>query len=114
MESGTMDLPITKPTMMAYADQLDFSQLLEELSQTKKNGFVRVTSGSEEGYLLFKDGEQVAASYDNLSKLEAVDKIKLSMEDYKTLVEVFDVRPAQIPYLMDFQQGPPPGKSSGY
>jgi len=104
MESGTMDLPITKPTMMAYADQLDFSQLLGELSQTKKNGFVRVTSGSEEGYLLFKDGEQVAASYDNLSKLEAVDKIKLSMEDYKTLVEVFDVRPAQIPYLMDLNK----------
>lgn len=99
-----MDMPITKPSMVAYADQLEFSQLLDELSQTKKNGFIRVTSGSEDGYLLFKDGEQVAASYDNLSKLEAINKIKLAMEDYKTLVEVFDIRPSQVPYLMDLNK----------
>jgi hypothetical protein len=100
MESVIMDMPITKPSMVAYADQLEFSQLLEELSQTKKNGFIRVTSGSEDGYLLFKDGKQVAASYDNLSKVEALDKIRLAMEDYKTLVEVFDIRPSQVSYLM--------------
>ena len=99
-----MDMPITKPSMVAYADQLEFSQLLQELSQTKKNGFIRVTSGSEDGYLLFKDGEQVAASYDNLSKLEAIEKIKLAMEDYKTLVEVFDIRPSQVSYLMDLNK----------
>ncbi|MEN6328864.1 MAG: DUF2226 domain-containing protein [Methanobacteriaceae archaeon] len=96
-----MDMPITKPSMVAYADELEFSQLLEDLSKTKKNGFIRVTSGSEDGYLLFKDGKQVAASYDHLSKLEAIDKIKLAMEDYKTLVEVFDIRPSQVSYLMD-------------
>jgi hypothetical protein len=99
-----MDMPITKPSMVAYADELEFSQLLEELSKTKKNGFIRVTSGSEDGYLLFKDGKQVAASYDSLSKLEALDKIKVVMEDYKTLVEVFDVRPSQVSYLMDLNK----------
>ncbi len=99
-----MDMPITKPSMVAYADELEFSQLIEELSKTKKNGFIRVTSGSEDGYLLFKDGKQVAASYDNLSKLEALDKIKQVMEDYKTLVEVFDIRPSQVSYLMDLNK----------
>lgn len=99
-----MDMPITKPSMVAYADDLEFSQLLEELSKTKKNGFIRVTSGSEDGYLLFKDGKQVAASYDSLSKLEALDKIKQVMGDYKTLVEVFDVRPSQVSYLMDLNK----------
>jgi hypothetical protein len=99
-----MEMPITKPSMVAYADELEFSKLLSDLSKTKKNGFIRVTSGSEDGYLLFKDGKQVAASYDNLSKLEALDRIKLAMEDYKTLVEIFDIRPSQVSYLMDLNK----------
>jgi Uncharacterized protein conserved in archaea (DUF2226) len=99
-----MEMPITKPSMVAYADELEFSKLLNDISKTKKNCFMRVTSGSEDGYLLFKDGKQVAASYDNLSKLEAIDKIKLAMEDYKTLVEIFDIRPAQVSYLMDLNK----------
>ncbi|HMK54845.1 MAG TPA: DUF2226 domain-containing protein [Methanobacteriaceae archaeon] len=99
-----MDMPITKPSMVSYADQLEFLQLLEDLKKDKKNGFLRVTSGSEDGYLLFKDGKQVAASYDNLSKLDAIEKIKSVMKDANTLVEIFDVRPTQVSYLMDLNK----------
>lgn len=99
-----MEMPITKPSMVSYADELEFSQLLEDFQKNKKNGFLRVTFVSEDGYLLFKNGKQVAASYDNLSKLDAIKRIKSVMEDDNTLVEIFDVRPSQIDYLMDLNK----------
>ncbi|MEG3224346.1 MAG: hypothetical protein BME94_02170 [Methanobacteriales archaeon Met13] len=99
-----MEMPITKPSMVSYADELEFSQLLEDFQKNKKNGFLRVTFVSEDGYLLFKNGKQVAASYDNLSKLDAIEKIKSVMEDDNTLVEIFDVRPSHVDYLMDLNK----------
>ena len=96
-----MELPITKPSMVSYADQIDFSQLVEELSKNKHNGFIRVTSGSEDGYLLFKEGEQIAASYDTYSKLDALERIRSVTENARTLVEVFDIKKSQIDFLLD-------------
>ncbi|BDZ71920.1 DUF2226 domain-containing protein [Methanobacterium petrolearium] len=99
-----MEMPITKPSMVSYADELDFHKLVEDLAKESKNGFIRVTSGSEEGYILFKAGKQVAASYENYSKLEALEKINSSSEAPNTVIEVFDIGPAQVDYLLDLNK----------
>lgn len=99
-----MELPITKPSMVSYADQIDFNQLVGELSKNKHNGFIRVTSGSEDGYLLFKEGEQIAASYDTYSKLDALERIRSVTENDRTLVEVFDIKKSQIDFLLDLNK----------
>ena len=99
-----MELPITRPSMISYADELNFNELLGELKSKKYNGFIRITAGSEEGHILFKEGIQVAASYDTDSKIDAIKKIESATEDGRTLVEVFDLRDSQINYLMDINK----------
>jgi hypothetical protein len=99
-----MEMPITKPSMVSYADELDFSKLMEDLANDHKNGFIRVTSRSEEGYILYKDGKQVAASYERFSKIEALEKINSALEHKNTLIEVFDVGPSQVDYLLDLNK----------
>ncbi|MCE7697816.1 MAG: PfkB family carbohydrate kinase [Methanobacterium paludis] len=99
-----MDLPIKKPSMVSYADEMDFLKLLEELSNNKHNGFIRVTLGSEEGYILFSKGEQIAASYDKYQKVDAIEKIKDAMDEKNTLIEVFDVKESQIDFLKDLNK----------
>lgn len=96
-----MELPITRPSRISYADELNFSELLGELKSKKYNGFIRVTSNSEEGHILFKKGKQVAASYDKDTKINAIKKIKSAAEDGNTVVEVFDLRESQVNYLME-------------
>lgn len=95
-----MELPITRPSMMSYADQLDFNELLGKLKSDRCNGFIRVTSGSLEGHILFKEGNQVAASCDKHSKIEAIEKIKSITADANALIEVFDLKESQLDYLM--------------
>ena len=53
-----MDVPITKPSMVSYADDLDIAQLLENLLKEKHNGFMRITADEDEGFIIFKDGRQ--------------------------------------------------------
>jgi Uncharacterized protein conserved in archaea (DUF2226) len=99
-----MELPITKPSMVSYADELNFSQLADELTNKQHNGFIRVTADSEEGFILYKNGKQVAASYDRFSKSEALEKIEFALAENNTLIEVFDVRPSQVDYLLELNQ----------
>ncbi|WP_321422253.1 DUF2226 domain-containing protein [uncultured Methanobacterium sp.] len=99
-----MEMPITKPSMVSYADELDFSKLMEDLASDNKNGFIRVTSRSEEGYILYKNGKQVAASFDRFSKIEALEKISSALGVKNTLIEVFDVGPSQVDYLLDLNK----------
>lgn len=99
-----MELPITRPSQMSYADEINFSELLGELKSKRFNGFVRVTSGSSEGYILFNEGIQSASSFDNYSKIEAIEKIKSAVEDSRTLIEVFDLKKSQMNYLMDLNK----------
>ncbi len=99
-----MELPITRPSQMSYADEINFSELLGELKSKRFNGFVRVTSGSSEGYILFNEGIQSAASFDNYSKIEAIEKIKSVVDDSKTLIELFDLKKSQMNYLMDLNK----------
>ncbi len=99
-----MELPITKPSQVSYADELELSKLLEKLTEKEHNGFIRVTHGSEEGYMLFKDGKQVAASYDRHLKYDALEKINYAMEKTDTLIEVFDLKKTQIDYLIDLNK----------
>ena len=99
-----MELPITRPSMISYADELNFNELLGKLKSKEYNGFIRVTAGSEEGHILFKDGVQIAASYDNDSKMDAIKKIKSATDNSSTLIEVFDLRDSQINYLMDINK----------
>ena len=90
--------------MVSYADELDFQKLIGDLDKEGKNGFIRVTSGSEEGYILFKNGKQVAASYDEYSTLDALEKIFFAVDNSRTLIEVFDIGPAQVDYLLDLNK----------
>ncbi len=99
-----MELPITKPSQVSYADELDFSELLEKMAENEHNGFIRITHSSEEGYILFKEGKKVAASYDRFLKSEAIDKIKSSFEKSDTLIEVFDLKESQMNYLIDLNK----------
>ena len=99
-----MELPITRPSMMCYADELKFPDLLNDLSSNKHNGFIRITAGSEEGFILFKEGKEIAASYIRYSRVDAIEKIKSAMEDKTTLIEVFDVRSNQIDFFMDMNK----------
>lgn len=99
-----MELPITRPSMISYADQLNFNELLGELKSKEYNGFIRVTAGSEEGHILFKEGIQIAASYNNDSKIDAIKKIKSATDNSSTLIEVFDLRDSQVNYLMDINK----------
>jgi hypothetical protein len=96
-----MEMPIISPSMVSYADELNFNQLLEDLLRNKHNGFVRITSGSYEGYILFKNGNQVAASYDKYSKLEAVKSIKSVIQENNTLIEVFNLKESPVDYLIN-------------
>jgi hypothetical protein len=96
-----MEMPIISPSMVSYADELNFSHLLEDLLKDKHNGFIRVTSGSLEGYILFKNGKQVAASYDRYSKLEAVKSIASAMQENDTVIEVFKLKESPVDYLID-------------
>ena len=99
-----MELPITRPSMISYADELNFNELLGELKSKKYNGFIRITAGSQEGHILFKEGIQIAASYDKDSKIDAINKIKSATDNGSTLVEVFDLRDSQVNYLMDINK----------
>lgn len=99
-----MELPITKPSQVSYADELLFSDLLKKMSEKNYNGFIRITHGSEEGYILFDDGNLAAASYERYLKNEAVNKIENAMERSDSLIEVFDLKPSQISYLLDFNK----------
>lgn len=99
-----MEVPISKPSRVSYADELEFSKLLEELEKKKHNGFIRVTHGSEEGYILFSEGNQIAASYDQQIKIDAIDKIKSVMDKVDTLIEVFDLKTTQIDYIKDLNK----------
>lgn len=100
-----MEMPITRPSRMSYADEINFSELLRELSKEKHNGFIRITSGSEEGYILFKNGMIVAASFGRSSRSEAVESIISTVkDDVNTLIEIFDSRPSQVDYLLDLNK----------
>lgn len=99
-----MELPITRPSQMSYADEINLSELLGELKSKRHNGFIRVTSGSSEGYILFDEGKQSAASFEDYSKLEAIEKIKSVVDDSKTLIEVFDLNKSQMKYLTDLNK----------
>ena len=99
-----MDLPITRPSMICYADEIEFSEFLKDLSAKKHNGFIRITSGSDEGFILFKKGKEIAASYDRHSRVDAIDKIKDAMDDNGTILEIFDVRPSQIDFFMNMNK----------
>ncbi len=99
-----MDLPITRPSMMCYADEIEFPEFLKDLSAKKHNGFIRITSGSDEGFIFFKKGKEIAASYDRHSRVDAIEKIKDAMDDTKTLIEIFNVRLSQIDFFMDMNK----------
>lgn len=96
-----MEVPITRPSMVSYADEVNFAQLLEKLLKNRHNGFIRVTAEDSEGYILFKDGKQTAAEYDRFSKSQAIKNIVSVCEDNKTLIEVFDLKPSHIDYLLE-------------
>ena len=96
-----MDVPITKPSMVSYADDLDIAQLLENLLKEKHNGFMRITSDEDEGFIIFKDGRQVAAEYGRFAGSVAIEKFSSAMEERSTVIEIFDLRKSHVDYILD-------------
>jgi hypothetical protein len=99
-----MELPINRPSQMFYADEVDFNGLLGKLKSERFNGFIRVTSGSGEGYILFNEGKQRASSFEDYSKVEALEEIKSIVKDSKTFIEVFDIKKSQMDYIMELNK----------
>jgi hypothetical protein len=99
-----MELPINRPSQMSYTDELDFNKLLGKLKSERFNGFIRVTSGSGEGYILFNEGKQRASSFEDYSKIEALDEIKSIVKNNKALIEVFDIKKSQMDYIMELNK----------
>jgi hypothetical protein len=99
-----MELPITRPSQMSYGDEIEFNELLEKLNSKKFNGFIRVTSQGSEGFILLNNGMQSASSFDNYSKKEALEQIESTVDNSKTLIEVFDLKESQMKYLMDLNK----------
>jgi hypothetical protein len=87
--------------MVSYADEINFIQLLEKLLKERHNGFMRITSGPDEGFILFKDGKQVAAEYGRFSKSDALENIMSATQNNDTVIEVFDLKSSNIDYLQD-------------
>ncbi|HPX77668.1 MAG TPA: hypothetical protein PL055_02740, partial [Methanobacterium sp.] len=96
-----MDVPITKPSMVSYADDLDFAQLLGNLLKEKHNGFMRITSDADEGFIIFKDGRQVAAEYGRFAGSAAIEQFSSAMEERSTVIEIFDLRKSHVDYILD-------------
>ena len=99
-----MDLPITKPSTISYAEDCDFKEILNNLSSNNHNGFIRVNECNYEVFILFKNGKEIAASYERFSRADAINKIQAAMNDDSTLIEIFDVRESQIDFLMEINQ----------
>ncbi len=99
-----MDLPITKPSTVSYAENCDFKEVLNELSMKNHNGFIRITEGNDEGFILFKNGREIAASFERFSRIDAINKIQAAMDHDLTLIEIFNVRESQIDFLMEINQ----------
>jgi len=89
---------------MSYADDLDFNGILGRLKSEGFNGFIRVTSGSSEGYILFREGKQRASSFENYSKVDAIEEIKSIVNDSKTFIELFDIKKSQMDYIMEINK----------
>jgi hypothetical protein len=87
--------------MVSYADEIDFVQLLNKLLKERHNGFMRITSGPDEGFILFKEGKQVAAEYGRFSKSDALETIMSATQNNDTVIEVFDLKSSNIDYLQD-------------
>jgi hypothetical protein len=99
-----MDLPITKPSSVSYAENCDFKEVLNELSMKNHNGFIRITEGNDEGFILFKNGREIAASFERFSRTDAINKIQAAVNHDLTLIEIFNVRESQIDFLMEINQ----------
>lgn len=99
-----MDLPITKPSTVSYAENCDFKEMLNELTSKNHNGFIRISEGDDEGFILFKNGKEIAASYERFSRSDAIKKIQTAVNKNLTLIEIFDVRESQIDFLMEINQ----------
>lgn len=100
----SLELPITRPIKEGFGDEINFKKLLENLTKEEFTGFIRVTHGSDEGYILFKKGYQVAASYSSDVREKALNKILEVSNDEKSFIEVFKLKNDQIDYLIDINK----------
>ena len=62
-----MELSKIKPSKIYDNNHMSFKSILEHVFNSKFNGFYPITTRStNEGYILFKEGKEIAASFSPL------------------------------------------------
>lgn len=110
-----MELSKVKPSKIYDKNEVTFKNLLKQILKTKFNGFIRITTNSNnEGFILFKEGEGIAASYsrylknfvldEELFKEDALRKIEHIASHRPYIIEVYELNISQIDYAIEFNE----------
>ncbi len=93
---------------------MSFKSILEHVFNSKFNGFIRITTRStNEGYILFKEGKEIAASFSRYFKNFVLDEEfikkdalrKIEHESHKPFkIEIFELTPYQIDFSMEINK----------
>ncbi len=109
-----MELSKVKPSKIYDQNEVTFKSLLKQILKTKFNGFIRITTSStNEGFILFKEGKGIAASYsryfknfvldDEFFKEDALRKIEHNAQK-SYIIEVYELTTSQIDYAIEFNE----------
>lgn len=110
-----MELSKVKPSKIYDDGEMTFKSLLKQIINTKFNGFIRITTqNTNEGFILFKEGKGIAASYsrylknlvldEELSKEDALRKIEYETRKRSYIIEVYELTSSQIDYAIKFNE----------
>jgi len=115
-----MELTSIEPSRTLDSNDTNISELIENISKREYDGFIKITKGFDEGYILFKEGKAIAASYtehkkllfgesDNLppkeyKKEDAIKKIGIISKKGNFIIEVFELSRSQIDFAIEFNE----------
>jgi hypothetical protein len=109
-----LELSKIKPSKIYDNNQMSFKSILEHVFNSKFNGFIRITTRStNEGYILFKEGKEIAASFSRYFKNFVLDEEfikkdalrKIEHESHKPFkIEIFELTPYQIDFSMEINK----------
>ncbi|HHY00838.1 MAG TPA: hypothetical protein GX531_05640 [Methanothermobacter sp.] len=109
-----MELSKIKPSKIYDNSQMSFNSILEHVFNSQFDGFIRITTKStNEGYILFKKGKEIAASFSSYLKNFVLDEEfkkeealkKIEYESHKPFkIEIFELTHHQIDFSMEINK----------
>lgn len=110
-----MELSKIKPIKIYNNNEMAFNSLLKQITNSKFDGFIKIkTRRTDEGYILFRDGKGIAASYSQYLKNFILDKeffkddaiLKIEHEtgNRSYIMEIFELNHSQINYAIKFNE----------